>query len=523
MNILYFLDFPHCVGGSNKTTLKQAHIMSRRGNDVTVVIPDDADGKHAHEYDDLCGAYGLHAITARFTVAPYMETIDILRSMGQYGEIYKLIEKIAPELVCSTQINVTVELAARELRIPHLMNIYQADRDSFRDSWLDVHPHYHSSDSELFSKMWGSGLGIPSRCVRTAYEGSGRKAAAPRKNSGILYILSMGAVCERKNQLEIIKFVLKCKNSGVRTRLTFLGDYANSYGECCKKFVKENNLEDEVVFKGFVVDVDKYLDQSDLMVCASKVESYPGVIIESISRKIPVLSTPVAGVPELMKDGYNCLLTKGYQCDDIYEAFQRYLGYKKDNRIEGITDRAYETYEANHSYEAVGSELEKYYGWILENYDAQNVRMKISEAEEIFGRFLDGKDVDAIHPFTRDNIWFLYHINEKIKQKKPQKIAIWGAGFFGKIALEWISLLGCVEQFIGFFDMNEKGEYQSYPIFNDKERFINDCDIIFVAVGDMESRLDISDNLEKYGMKRNEDYFMLLNEPLRICRERKYA
>lgn len=146
MKILYFLDFPHAIGGACKTLLKQAHIMSQRRHEITIVIPNDTDGSHVCEYDVLCRTvYGLHAVAAKFSVATCMETIDILYSIECYEEVYELIEKNRPNLICSTQINVTVEMVARELQIPHLMNIYQEDKDAFRISWLNVYPHYHLS------------------------------------------------------------------------------------------------------------------------------------------------------------------------------------------------------------------------------------------------------------------------------------------------------------------------------------------------------------------------------------------
>lgn len=517
MKILYFLDFPHAIGGACKTLLKQAHIMSQRRHEITIVIPNDTDGSHVCEYDVLCRTvYGLHAVAAKFSVATCMETIDILYSIECYEEVYELIEKNRPNLICSTQINVTVEMVARELQIPHLMNIYQEDKDAFRISWLNVYPHYHSTDSELFSKIWGGGLGIPSKCIRTAYKNNNVCVSEKRKKSSSLNILSIGDICERKNQLEIIKFILKCKNNGMKNFLTFLGYDSSSYGEKCKEFVKENKLEEEVIFKGFVLDVDEYLVKSDIMICASRVESYPGVIIESISKRVPVLSTPVAGVPELMKDGYNCFLTQGYQCDDIYNAFLKYMMYKREDKIQEIIDHAYKTYEDNHSYEVVGLELEKYYKWILENYVVQNKYIRVREVEAIFSDFLNNINLNNLSSFTRSKIWFLYHIAEIIKAKKVQKFAIWGAGFWGEFALEWIAFLGCEKQFMGFIDSKKRGEYLSYPILNNKDQSISNCDAIFVAVGDMDDRLEIMDYLEQLGKKRNRDYFMVLNDTLRV-------
>ena len=256
MKITYFLDFPFSVGGANKVLLLQAYIMKSRGHDVMVVIPNDKDQKHALEYDVLCREYGICAVTAQYSISTCTEGIDILSSIEQYDKIYDLIKKEGPDLVCSAQINVAVEMAARELKIPHLMNIYQTDQDSFRIKWLDVYPHYHSADSELFSEMWGKGLHIHSKCIRVAYEKRKQVIRREKENKDLIHILSIGAFYERKNQLEIIQFILKCKNDGMQVRLVFLGNDSSAYGDICKQFVCENELEEYVKFKGFVHNVE---------------------------------------------------------------------------------------------------------------------------------------------------------------------------------------------------------------------------------------------------------------------------
>lgn len=512
MKITYFLDFPFSVGGANKVLLLQAYIMKSRGHDVMVVIPNDKDQKHALEYDVLCREYGMCAVTAQYSISTCTEGIDILSSIEQYDKIYDLIKKEGPDLVCSAQINVAVEMAARELKIPHLMNIYQTDQDSFRIKWLDVYPHYHSADSELFSEMWGKGLHIHSKCIRVAYENRKQVIRREKENKDLIHILSIGAFYERKNQLEIIKFILKCKNDGMQVRLVFLGNDSSVYGDICKQFVRENELEEYVKFKGFVHNVEDYFCNADLMILASKVESYPGVIVESIANHVPVLTTPVAGVPELMKDGYNCLALQGYESDDIYAAFKRYMVFRNENKIQDIIRNADTTFKENHTCDIVGNKLEDYYTWILQDYKSRYICKE--EIKKLFNEFLENKILNGADSYTKCNIWFLYHIDQIVKQKKPQKVIIWGAGYFGKIVLEWLTIINCIKQFAGFIDVKKKGEYLTYPILDQEE--IENCDLLFVAVSDLNSRLDIMKYLEEHGMKRNETYFMAINSPIRI-------
>lgn len=515
--IVYFLDFPYGTGGSSRVLLTQAGIMKRRGYGVVVVIPNDEKGAHIPLYDELCDGFKLETLMAAYPVATCMERIGIRAALESYREIKELLERVKPDLVHSVQINIAVELAARGLGIPHLMNIYQADLEEFDIKWMDIYPHYHSADSELLAGRWSEGLGIHSRCIRVAYEGcSVRKGKVADGVSKTVRLLSIGVLAEYKNQMEILRFMLICKARGLDVSLMVLGDNNNAYGKKCAEFVEQNNLEKEVVFQGFVTNVDDYFAQADLMVLSSTVESYPGVVVESMANRVPVISTPVAGIPELLRDGYNGFLTKGYRGEDIYETFLRYLACKDTGRLSEVTGHAYDCYLQNHSHEAVGAQLSLYYEWISRDYDKGARRIQIENVERLLKRFAQERCREGLNPFTQDSIWLLYHMYI-IKNSRPfQRILIWGAGFFGGIALEWLEVLGCRDRLMGYIDTYKKGKYLGYPILEDKERAIVCADMILLAIGDIDSCLESMECLERHGKRRNRDYFLMLNSPMRV-------
>lgn len=515
MKIVYFLDFPYNVGGSNKVLLTQAYIMSKRGRKTLIVIP-NYEGRHSSKYDRLCNRYGLDTRTAEFSVASCMEEIDILSVFKDYDEIFRLLKREKADLIHSTQLNITVEMASRELGIPHLMNIYQTDLEAFHMKWMEIYPLYHSADSELFSKRWQKGLGISSRCIRVAYENNTGDVIKKTTDRMPLRLLCIGGVGERKNQLEIIKFVLICKKNGIQVTLTILGDDNTVYGKVCKDFVKQQKLEGEVFFQGFVFHIEDYFKQADLMIMASTVESYPGVIVESMANKVPVLSTPVAGVPELLKDGYNAFLTNGYHAENLYGTFKRYLSYKNKGRLQAVIDCAYETYQQNHSYESIGAELEDYYKWILKDYTKKSLQIGIKDVRKEFEAFMNSHCLLDKDVHTKNSLWFLFHLEKRIRAGRFQRVAVWGAGLFGKKALEWVEILDCRERFVGFIDTLKKGSYLGYPILDADKETILSCDMILAAVGNINDCLEIMKCLDGLGKKRNIDYYMMLKGVLRI-------
>ncbi len=514
MKIAYFLDSPHFIGGSNKVLLTQAYIMRNRGHKVIVIIPEDING-HASEYDKICQIYELDTITSNFTVTTCMEGIDIMSVFSHYDSILRLVKSEKVDLIHSTQINIVAEMVSRKLQIPHLMNIYQTDIEMFNIKWLNVYPQYHSADSELFSKRWKDGLHIKSRCIRVSYE-SKKSYMVHKSDDTILNILSIGILAERKKQLEIIKFILICKNNGIQIRLRLLGNHDTPYGKDCERFVKQNNLENEVIFQGFVLDIENYFMQTDLMILASEVESFPGVIVESMAYKVPILSTAVAGIPELLEDEYNAFLSTSFYAQDLYEAFRRFLIYKDSGKIQDIIECAYQTYIQNHTYDMVGKKLEDYYYWILKDYDSRELLIGIRDIKEIFKNFIIKNHLKQENPHTKKNLWFLYHLWNKLNLKQPRKLAIWGAGYWGKLALDWIKGLDYENVFIGFIDTYKEGMYLGYPIQKAEKQIIISCDVILLAIGNMNGCLQIMKTLDDCGKRRNEDYFLMLNGPNRI-------
>lgn len=513
----YFLDFSDCLGGSNKVLLTQAYIMKQRGYHVKMVIPAREGEAPVDDCNEVWKKYDLETMYANYTISACMENIDILNVLKDYRDIVGLLKADKPDIIHSAQLNIAVELAARELGIPHLMNIYPADRESFDLNWMEIYPQYHSADSILLSERWGKGLCIPSRCIRIAYEAdqSVRNYMTEKRDEQPIIILSIGVFCEHKNQLAMIKFALQCKRNGKNVELIFLGVYNNTYGKKCRDFVDQHGMWDYVRFEGFVLNIEDYFREADLFILASTVESYPGVIVESMANKVPIISTPVAGVPELLTDGKNAFLTEGYEASYLYEAFLKFLAYRKSGQIGQIVKNAYDTYLQNHTYEAVGNQLEDYYQWIVQDYNSRRLpHLTADEVKQKIQAFLMKKEIGDITPIMRVRIWFLYHVFSKIEQKRNRKILIWGAGFWGGQVLEWIQMLGEQTSLVGFIDMSKEGVYFGYPIFQNKDEILEECGTVFIAMENPKAIAEVMEYLEMHGKMRNQDYFLACNSPL---------
>jgi hypothetical protein len=393
------------------------------------------------------------------------------------------------------------------------MNIYQISPGMFHIKWLDVFPQYQSGDSKFYCRQWQQGLGIESRCIRVPYDGE--KTDSYRKGNPLsnrIELISIAAFSQHKRQLEIIRFVEKCKNHGFSVHIRFLGSDKGGYADNCREYVENHGLSAEVSFEGLVMGVEKYLCESDLLVHASTCESYPGVIVEAMGNHVPVLATPVAGVPELLVDGVNGFLTKGYSADDLYESFERFLAVRNEERMGDIINHAYDTYLANHTYEATFHKLDEYYRSILKNsVKNENRFVKIKNS---FLRVLQfGKDIhiDSYSKETESLLWFIYHIKQIVDEKQYRTAAIWGAGKFGSVAIEFCKILSL--QIIGIMDSFKTGEKEGFIISQPSGDMIKKADVVFLAMADTDACEENSLFIENMGKIRNESYFLVSNNP----------
>lgn len=311
-----------------------------------------------------------------------------------------------------------------------------------------------------------------------------------------------------KNQYEILKFVKNYTKCHKSIHISFLGDFSGDYAKKCEQYVLDNDLERYVSFEGTVTDVEYYLDKADCLIHASKVESYPGVLVEAMANKVPIIVNPVGGISELLRDEENSFWIKECSSNGIEESFERFLSFRMNGKLQQVIENAYKTYIDFHSYESVGKQLEEYYLYILDNDPeyTDNIQVIKSTMEE----FCEKYEKHICSEFTRKRVYFLYHLKDSIKRNNKKNCLIWGAGKFGKIALEWCEILDL--EVLGFVDTIKKGAYEGYNIYNKDTEYIDMVDIIIIAIGDFESRQEVMHYLEKKGKSQNRDYVLMLND-----------
>lgn len=133
-----------------------------------------------------------------------------------------------------------------------------------------------------------------------------------------LTVLILGTVCERKGQKDLI-LAIQQMNINLVNKLRFfiVGDRKTlEYSKELHEII--NTLPEEKRSRITVVDetpeIHKYYMTSDIFVCSSRVESFPKVIQEAMYYELAIVTTPVYGIAEQVKNNVSSLY---YQPGDI--------------------------------------------------------------------------------------------------------------------------------------------------------------------------------------------------------------
>lgn len=111
------------------------------------------------------------------------------------------------------------------------------------------------------------------------------------------------------------------------------------YARAVVQYANRLGLGDMFLFAGHQADPYRFLDALDIFVMCSRQEALPLVVMEAMCLGKPVVSFPVGGVPEILKEGIG-LLTKGFSPDELASAICKLVEQPEMRR--GLVSAAYQ-------------------------------------------------------------------------------------------------------------------------------------------------------------------------------------
>lgn len=149
---------------------------------------------------------------------------------------------------------------------------------------------------------------------------------------------------EAKNFSGILRVVEKLKQQRDDFELHVIHDYeAPEF----KAFVVEHNLTDCVIFHGkkTSAEVAEAYQKADFFVLFSNFENLPCVIVEAFASGVPVLSTSVGGIAEIVSPERGILIPQGDE-EALLQGMNQMLDHCREYDREAIRDYAIKTFAA---------------------------------------------------------------------------------------------------------------------------------------------------------------------------------
>ena len=172
-------------------------------------------------------------------------------------------------------------------------------------------------------------------------------------------LVCVGRLCEQKGQLLLLEALKKLKELDIDCKLVLAGD--GPMRDEVERRIAAYDLLDRVEITGWISSdqVKNVLIESRGLVLPSFAEGLPVVIMESLAMCRPVISTYVAGIPELLKNEKNGWVIPAGNVDALTEAMKALLS-ADDEKLSAMGKAGHNEVNLQHNIETEAAKLAQY-------------------------------------------------------------------------------------------------------------------------------------------------------------------
>lgn len=151
------------------------------------------------------------------------------------------------------------------------------------------------------------------------------KPITENQGDGKILFLFMGAVGDRKGIFDLLEVIVQHKKEFSGKMKLFIG--GNGDINRLKEFIAINQLSEIVSYKGWVTGSlkNELFNEADVYILPSYNEGLPISILEAMACGLPVISTNVGGIPEIIFNKINGCVNSPGDKDAIYASLQLFI------------------------------------------------------------------------------------------------------------------------------------------------------------------------------------------------------
>lgn len=231
---------------------------------------------------------------------------------------------------------------------------------------------------------------------------------------------TLGRLDYNKNQILLLEAAKEVKERHNNFMIYLLGDGEDR--PKLEKYIKENDLEENVKILGFIENPYPYIKNSTATVLTSLSEGFSLVLVESVMLNTPIISTDVGVAKELIEK-YNCGNLIDYNKKELASILLNYL-----NKYGGCRDN----FDIGNEYD-IKTEVQKTVDLIEQTMQRTNKNMKITKLpypeitiqEYELDSYQIQPDCLYILRVMKDNVPYEYLINHR---KDNDKLIVFNNG-----------------------------------------------------------------------------------------------
>lgn len=156
---------------------------------------------------------------------------------------------------------------------------------------------------------------------------------AERKRLGIpdaaTLVLSVATIEPRKGQTSLVMAFSSVSEAQPHARLALVGEtgleWLEPFVAGLRDFIARTGLQSRVTVYPVTPDHYQWLAAADVLVLASDIESLPLIVLEGMAFELPMVTTAVFGVPDLVQDGHTGFLCQSSDVGSLTQALERVL------------------------------------------------------------------------------------------------------------------------------------------------------------------------------------------------------
>lgn len=382
LNILY-ISHERKMGGANRSLFELTKEMKNKGHNVSVVVlhkncPIDINLRETGINTFPC-FFGWWVEPDYWNgILKYGFRLLHVLQFGAVNKISKYVKENNIDIIHSNSSCIDIgTLVAKKTRVKHVWHFREYGEEDYNLVYMagrqaSMEKVNRDTDKVIFiSRALRESYGslISDEKAEVVYNGISTNYKSKEKTyNSVLTFLISGNLNVNKNQMLVLKAVEVLRQRGVTNfQVKIAGEctslkQSKKYKEQLLNYIKEHNLTN-VELLGYVEDMKKLREETDVEIVASVSEAFGRVTVEGMFSRNPVLVSDAGANPELVEPGTTGLIFKNRDAEDLAEKMNYLI--ETPQMVRDMGENAYHYAIENFTIQKNADNIEKIYESIM--------------------------------------------------------------------------------------------------------------------------------------------------------------